>query len=122
MTAALLGGAGGGFPWMTAATAALGAIQDRKATKDSIANIRAQTAQQLGAARAATADYGIAVEASQQQAALALERQALAEKAEAESLRQSRLVGDVDVSVGETGTLAAEARTRRRRFFNQEVA
>lgn len=122
MTAALLGGAGGGFPWVGAATAAIGAIQDRKATKASISNIKAQAAQQVTASAQAVFDYGIQAEASQQQAALALQRQELVEKAEAESLRQSRLVGDVDVSVGETGALAAEARTRRRRFFNQEVA
>lgn len=116
------GGLVGGFPWVQAATSVLGAIADRSQTGATIDNIRAQTAQQLDAARAATADFGIAADASRQQATLARERQELAEKAEAESLRQSRLVENVDVSVGETGALAAEARTRRRRFFNQEVA
>lgn len=115
------GGADGGFPWVQAATAAIGAIGDRKAAKNEVARIRAETAQQLDAARAATADFGIATDAAQAQRVLAEERNALAIRAEQEALRQARLVENVDVSVGETGALAAEARTRRRRFFQQET-
>lgn len=116
----IAGGGAGGFPWLQAASTAIGVIGANKQAKADVRAINQQALAQTQAAAQAVSDFQIQALASAQQQQLALERADLAQRAEAETLRQARLVENVDVSVGPTLEAQREARLRRRRFFNQE--